>query len=84
MRSIETPGGRSPRARCWILQHPVRHGAHDSENVLARTLHRLAGDYPSHPDVYGTLMLTPITISIALMCCAFIVAVTYVALDERV
>lgn len=30
------------------------------------------------------LMLTPITISIALMCCAFVVAVAYVAIDERI
>ncbi len=30
------------------------------------------------------LMMTPITITIALMCCAFIVAVAYVAIDESV
>jgi len=29
------------------------------------------------------LMLTPVTISLALMACAFIVAVAYVAVDER-
>lgn len=27
------------------------------------------------------LMLTPVTISIALLCCAFVVAVAYVAID---
>jgi len=30
------------------------------------------------------LMLTPVTISIALLCCAFVVAVAYVALDEQI
>jgi hypothetical protein len=30
------------------------------------------------------LMLTPVTITIALMCFAFVVAVAYVAIDERV
>lgn len=29
------------------------------------------------------LMLTPVTITIALLCCAFIVALAYVAIDER-
>ena len=29
------------------------------------------------------LMLTPVTITIALLCCAFVVAVAYVAIDER-
>lgn len=30
------------------------------------------------------LMLTPITITIALMCCAFVVAIAYVAIDEHI
>jgi len=30
------------------------------------------------------LMLTPVTITIALLCCAFVVALAYVAIDERV
>ncbi len=29
------------------------------------------------------LMLTPVTITIALLCCAFVVALAYVAIDER-
>ncbi len=29
-------------------------------------------------------MLTPVTITIVLLCCAFVVAVTYIAIDERV
>jgi hypothetical protein len=29
------------------------------------------------------LMLTPVTITIALLCCAFVVAVAYIAIDER-
>ncbi|MEM7159770.1 MAG: hypothetical protein AAF799_43415 [Myxococcota bacterium] len=32
----------------------------------------------------ATPMTNPITISLALMCCAFLVAVAYVAIDERV
>lgn len=28
------------------------------------------------------LMLSPITITIALMCCAFVVALAYVAIDD--
>jgi hypothetical protein len=30
------------------------------------------------------LMLTPVTITIALLCCAFVVAVAYIAIDERI
>lgn len=30
------------------------------------------------------LMLTPITITLALMACGFVVAVAYVAIDERI
>ncbi len=30
------------------------------------------------------LMMTPITITIALMACAFVIAVAYVAIDERI
>ena len=30
------------------------------------------------------LMLTPVTITIALLCCALVVAVAYVAIDERI
>jgi hypothetical protein len=29
------------------------------------------------------LMLTPVTIAITLLCCAFVVALAYVAIDER-
>jgi hypothetical protein len=29
------------------------------------------------------LMLTPVTITITLLCCAFVVAVAYIAIDER-
>lgn len=29
------------------------------------------------------LMITPVTIALALMACAFVVAVAYVAIDER-
>ncbi len=40
-------------------------------------------DYPFQPDVHAMLMLTPVTITIALLCCAFVVVVAYVAIDEQ-
>ena len=41
-------------------------------------------DYPWNEAVSTVLLMSPITITIALMCCAFLIAVAYVVVDERV
>lgn len=50
---------------------------------LACAVHRYGLTIDSRGTSKTMLMLTPITITIALMCFAFMVALAYVAIDEQ-